>query len=352
MWQLSRLVGFTAVLMGLLAFTSSEVRGQKNKNPGPKDSGNSATPADYAMIKNAKELVGTIVSIEGASKTLTIRVPTSYYAPNEKYKPPQLPKQTVATGGANNPAALYAKFQHDQYQLYLDIQRQEQLIAHARTPQERQRAVGKLQQDMAKYQQQQQQFMARMSAASAKAVVPAQNVNRNMDPNNQPFKMVTTTKDYSLEIQEEAGVRKLFLSLEYDDTGNVKQYSDKEKDELRGKDKTKPGYVAKFEDVAPGQEVKLFLTPPPQAKAKAKEKAKEKAKDADTKDDAKADAKAEPKDKDAKAAKDAKADEDPPVMPMADPTRPTVNLIVMTRDQGLAAIEPAGQAAKKGNKKK
>jgi hypothetical protein len=67
---------------------------------------------------------------------------------------------------------------------------------------------------------------------------------------------------------------------------------------LRGDDKTKPGYTAKLEEFKAGQEVKPYLTPP---------KKKEKHKDADKE-----------KDKDAKVVEEV--------------LRPTVNMVVMTKD--------------------
>ena len=151
---------------------------------------------------------------------------------------------------------------------------------------------------MAKLQQQ----YAKLNAAGAKN--PA-----GTDPNNSPFISVTNTKDYDLEVQEKVVYRKLVLPFEYDDLGKAKTYTEKEKAELRGDDKTKPGYIAKADDIGPGAEVKLSLTAP---------KKVEKAKDAD---------------------KDEKAPEEV--------ARPTVNMIVMTKE-----APPSSSTPKKEKKKK
>jgi hypothetical protein len=75
-------------------------------------------------------------------------------------------------------------------------------------------------------------------------------------------------KDYEFELQEGAVLRKTFLPTEFDDTGNLKEYTEKVKAELRGTDKTKPGYMAKSEEIVSGAEATLYLVPP-----KAKKKA-------------------------------------------------------------------------------
>jgi len=206
------------------------------------------------------------------------------------------------------PEYKIAKFQYDQFTLAQDLMKQQQVALSARTPNERQKAMLKYQLDMAKYQQQQSQFMNWLYTAYPKGTPNPYDNN----PNNQPFITVTTTKDYSLEYQDEVVVRKLFLPTEFDDTGNIKVFSDKEKEELRGKDKTKPGYPAKLEDALPGQEVKLHLTPP---------KTKEKKRD----------------------PKESKDDEDPPSVSV----RPTVNMIVLTKDVDRPSSVGAPEKKKK-----
>jgi hypothetical protein len=118
---------------------------------------------------------------------------------------------------------------------------------------------------------------------------------------------------------EKVVYRKLFLPFEYDDMGQVKTYTKEEKEELRGDDKTKPGYTAKFEEFRAGQEVKLYLTPP---------KKKEKDKDADADKE---------KDKDAPKEKE-------------EVLRPTINMIVATKDNAAPAI--TGDDGKDKKKKK
>jgi len=298
MWHWWRLASFGTALVLFLSLASSDVVGQKKANKkDAKDNFNPATDTDYAAIQSTKELVGTVSSMD--STTLTIRVETKKNEPNPKYKPPVPGK---GTGTATN------SYEMQVWRLQQDIARQQQQLTLARTPQQRQQAMSKLQQDMNRLQQQQAMYLAKTGNASAKA---------NANPNNQPFITVSTFKDYTLDLQDKVVVRKLFLPSEFDDTGNLKSYSEKEKEELRGKDRTKPGYTAKIDEATTGQEVKLSLTAPKNKKKDAKKEVK--------------------KDKDSKTE-----DETPEEV-----ERPTINMVVLTKEMASSGVQSAPDKNKK-----
>ena len=283
MRQMGRVLGFGGLLAILVALAPADGVAQKKKDGKDKDKYPAATDADYKAIQKQKTLAGKLVSIDNINVTLRVEYP--HYEANPKYKPPRV---------TNPKAANYNAAANQQYQMwktYNDITRQQQQAAVAKTAKDYQRAMQRLSQDMARLQQ---QVMQQMYQAGANPPT--------FDPNNPPFIVVTNTKDFDLEVQDNVVYRKLFLPVEYDDTGNIKKYTEKEKTELRGDDKTKPGYTAKLDEFQAGQEVKLYLTPP---------KKKEKDKDADK------DVEKE-KDKDAKAVEEV--------------LRPTVNMVVMTKD--------------------
>ncbi len=79
------------------------------------------------------------------------------------------------------------------------------------------------------------------------------------------LQLVTKGKDYDFEVSDKVVVRKMELFTEYDDKGNLKQYTSREKAELKGTDPSKPGYAAKYEDLLAGQVVTLHLNPPPKS---------------------------------------------------------------------------------------
>ncbi|MBI3822676.1 MAG: hypothetical protein HY289_08350 [Planctomycetes bacterium] len=295
-----RFIGQILGFAGLLALVVLSAPGdafaekKKKKEAKAKETAPAATDADYKGIQKQKELTGKLVSVD--AKIVTLRAEYSHYEANPKYKPPTAkPGQPGYNQTANQ--------QGQMWRTYNDIMKQQQKLALAKNPREYQQAMMRLQQDMMRLQQE----IVRMQQTMAKGTAAGQKV----DPNNQPFITVTNTKDFDLEVEEKVVLRKLFLPFEYDDTGKVKTYTDKEKAELRGDDKTKPGYKAKFEDFAPGQDVKLYLTPP---------KKMEKPKDTD---------------------KDDKAPEEV--------LRPTVNMIVMTKEN-MSASSIQGAPEKKGKK--
>jgi hypothetical protein len=72
---------------------------------------------------------------------------------------------------------------------------------------------------------------------------------------------VTRHKDFDLESGAEAEVRRQDPPVQYDDKGQVKKYTPKELQELKG-DAKLPGYQADWTDLKPGQSVKVTLVKP------------------------------------------------------------------------------------------
>jgi hypothetical protein len=290
MWNVGRIVGFASMLALFFAMASEDVFAQKKKKDADKDKYPAATEADYGSMQ--KNVIGKLTAVDGGGKSLSIRIEYSHLEANPKYKPP--------TG---NPKSLQGNQQFQLWKAYNDLQVQMQKVP--RNPKEAMQIQQRIAQDMARIQQQAAAQMYVAGAAAAKA---------NGDPNNQPFVTVTNTKDFDLDIEEKAVFRKMFLSLDYDDMGSPKKYTDEEKIALRGDDKTKPGYSAKIDEATPGTEVKLYLTIP-KKKAKDKEKAKD---------------------------KDAEVPEDPP-------EHPTVRMIVLTKE-APATTSPGDEKKKKKDK--
>jgi len=301
MLHFARLFGFGAIALGLFGLTGvDEVLAQKKDKKADTTTIPAATEADYLQIQKNKEVAGSIVSVSGAGQSIILRVDTPSMEPNPKYKPPTVtnPKSSGYNAQANQ--------QYQQLKLYQDIQKQMQQAANARTPQEQQRAMQRLQMDMARFQMQyQNQYMKQVNQA-------VKNAN---NPNNEPFRVVHNMKDYEFDLQEKIEIRKTFLPTSFDDTGNIKEYTEKEKAELRGDDKTKPGYSAKMEEVTNGTQAKFTLVP---SKTKKKEE----------------------KDKD---AKDKETDG------VGNVERPTVRLIVLTKESTQPTITGA-DPKKKGKK--
>jgi len=284
-----KFLGCSTLLLALLALQPSDVLGQKKDKKAKDDR---ATPQDYAHLQNVKELKGTVDTIDANSKIVGIRLDIPEYVPNPNFKP-----------GANNNS------QNQQLQrLYHD----QQLAMQARSPVQQQQRMHQIAMDIQRIQ----------------------NAAYKGQGNNGPYKMVTHSKTFELEMEENVSARKMFLGTEYDDQGNIKTYTKAELDKLRGTDSSKPGYKAKLEDVQPGQEVTLYLKAPRKKSSDSNSDDKTDAKP-EAKADVKADAKADNKD-----AKKADAD-------ASSVERPTVRMIVMTKEMNSSL---AGNDSKKNKK--
>ena len=237
MWHAGRILGFSSILTMMLALASPDVFAQKKKDKKAADTTQypQATEADYSKLQ--KYLSGKLVNYDG--KSLIVRADIPHLETNPNYRPP-------------NPANANAQAnqQLQMWRAYNDLMVQQQRALTATTAKQMTQIQNRIAQDMMKIQVSYNTQMMQAIAAGAKAYG---------DPNNQPFITVNNTKDYDLEIQDKAPIRKMFLALEYDDEGKIKKYSDEEKLALRGDDKTKPGYAAKADEVQVGQEVKALL---------------------------------------------------------------------------------------------
>jgi hypothetical protein len=260
-----------------------------------------ATEQDYKALGHTKEVVGRLLSLdvnpdakEGLGQKMTLKV--EY--PTLELKPGKAGQMAVQRQLQN--------LQRQQQQAQRDYQR----ILRIRNP----------------YQQQQQlaQLLNRLQ------VQQQQQANAAANPANSPYRTVTTSVTFELPIQQKVKVARVKLPVEYDDKGNVVEYT--KEDLKKKKDPSMPGYTAKMEDVEPGQLLRVYLArPKPAAKKKDDPKAdaadKEKAADA-----GKAELKAEVA-KDKAAAKDVAKDkekakdETPP-----EAYRPEVRMILILTD--------------------
>jgi len=203
------------LLFGLILLSPTIVVAQKKdaKKDGATTKG---TEEEYTKLNKAPEVVGKLVL--ASSGTLTFSVDYNHY---EADKNPKKTTTPVHQPVHNNTAQL------------------QQQLARAKTPAQRAQIQQQIQQHMVQEQ-------ARLAQQQAK--------------NQAGQKLVTDHKEFDLEVSDKVIVRRESLPTEYDDKGSIKEYSKEEKAKFKGKDSTKPGYEAKYEDLKPGQKIKLFLT--------------------------------------------------------------------------------------------
>jgi hypothetical protein len=221
---MARMLGLTSLVLGLLAFGTADVAAQKKKQVTPEI----ATDQDYKLLQSIKDMTGKLTSINTMSITFRLDIP--HLEPNPKYRPPK----------GNN----------SQYDPMYNIYRLQARALAIRNPVLRQIRMQEL---MATLQREQYLQLMRTAAATG-------------NPNNQPFVLAHQYKDFDLELAEKVVFRKMSLEPQYDDKGNIKEYTKEEKDKLRGKDTSKPGYEAKVEDLEAGQQVKIYLKMPKKTK--------------------------------------------------------------------------------------
>ncbi len=245
-----------------------------------------ASAGDYVALAPMKEIQGHLLTFDG--KVLTVRV---------EYQSLELKDQFNQNNRAGNRA--YQQMVRHQQQMMRDYEN----VFRARTP--------------AQQMQRMQQFMFRLQSGAYAGVGGQGNMLAN-----SPFKPVMHAVDFELPIVDELRVTKATLSVEYDDKGNVVQYTAEELKKRR--DPVQQGFGAKVEDVQVGMLVKLFLTrskvKEDAAKAREEKIKQEKEKAKEDKEKAATDEKkTDEKKTDADTAKPAEPKADPKADPKPDP---------------------------------
>jgi hypothetical protein len=286
-----RFYAWAILFLGFAVLLPATAQDQKKKKK-DKDVGTQATKEEYAQLMKYKEVKGKIIRLDSETLELAILAELKRFEP----KP-----------GAQS------KLNQAQQRLQQEINREQQRLARIRNP--------------AQQMQEYQNFLNRIQQQSG--------------PNfNALFKVITDRKEFNLQGTDKTIVRWAKLPTEYDEKGNAKEYTEKEKKELKGKDPKLPGYRAELKDLEVGQYVKITVSSKkPSAKDK-KDSAKEKKEDADKekKDETsqgKDEAKTKDKEKDSK--QEAISFENPPL----------VRMIVIERE---AEMTPA-PGDKKGKRK-
>jgi hypothetical protein len=77
---------------------------------------------------------------------------------------------------------------------------------------------------------------------------------------NNDGKVETKDGDWEWQRTEELIVRTYGLPVQFDAKGRPRAYTRKEKEELRGPDKTLPGYASDIDTLKVGQTVRVYLT--------------------------------------------------------------------------------------------
>jgi len=222
-----RLLVCTGLLAALPLLWPSEVTAQKKKGA-PKVE--ETTEADYAQLRKLKEISGTLLELDPEGKKLTLRVEYNTYEPKQ----------------------LKGKDNQQVARLTLQVQQQAVKVQGLQ-----------LQFQNAKTVRQQQQITRQLQTA-ANRLQQLQVQLAQLQTRLGQLKTVGHVKDCEFDVSPEVKVARAKPPMEYDDKGNVKEWTNEELKKMR--DKELPGYTAKVEDLVLGQTVKLYLGKPKAAK--------------------------------------------------------------------------------------
>jgi hypothetical protein len=218
------------LLAGLLLLAPA-VPGQDQQPKKKKDDSHSrtATPEDYAALGHMKEVVGRLLSLDatadakqGLGQLLTLKVDYPTLEPKS--------------------AQALQKYMQNRLRQEQQAQREYQNILRIRNP--------------ARQQQRLEQLLARLE----------QQANTARDPRQSPLKTVTNSVTFELPVRADVKIARAYVAVEYDDKGEVKQYTAEELKKKR--DPHMPGYTAQLDDLQPGQMVKVYLSRPKSADKK------------------------------------------------------------------------------------
>jgi hypothetical protein len=205
---------FVAVLAGLVAALPDGSRAQDQKKKGKgKDKVEEATSQDYAQLNTMRNVIGLFTRVEAND------------APTGTSLVMKLPYQTLDPKNAQGIAS-----QNNRLQQLLAQQQQALAIQN---PMQQLRKVQQLQNQINRLQQ---QMLAKL-------------------------KYKTNYKEIELQPADKFEVRWQKPKVEFDNKGNVKEYTQEELKQLKGNDPDKVGYAGVLEDLADGQYVKVYLVP-------------------------------------------------------------------------------------------
>jgi len=251
---MARLVGTSLILLALFSLSSVEVQAQKDKKKVT-----DPTPTVDSDKLSTGEFVGMVKSTPNTERNFTVTVET---------------QKLVYTGKGGNTSGPTSRIITLQNKIAAD----QAAMLKAKTASQRNR----YQQNLVRDQNQLQQAINQLNAQYAK--------NGGLPPG---YKVDVTKTDVDFQTAEAVKVRTMVLPTEFDEKGNKKTYSKKELEEMKGKDKTLPGYESSLDKVEVGMKVRVVLgraptpkkTPTTESTKAEKDKAekdKEPAKDKDT----------------------------------------------------------------------
>ncbi len=251
----SGLAAVAALSMWLVG--TSDVAAQKKNN----NQANNASAQEYDLLNSVKDVRGKVANISTTSNTLTITVETSHTETVQGAKTTGNPNPAIKQNirGQQAEARDIARVQQDMAKLQQELARMQQAelqLAQSKNLKDAASKRAKLQQEMNKVQQDYaklQRDLARLQAQDTRNAIQDQRYFQQALAKYAKSKNSTVKEqlNFDLVIEDKAIIRKMFVPA---------NLTDKEKQELKGKNTSLPGYTATIDEIAVGQEVHIYLT--------------------------------------------------------------------------------------------
>jgi hypothetical protein len=256
-----RLVGVGLLLAALILYFSPSGYAQKDRT--------APDGVDSSKLASG-EYVGLLKTVPGSDRLFSLEVQTVKYVPSGRNYG-RLPRLTGNTG----PVRTYNNSVNRLVKLQNQLVQANQKYNSAKTLKAQQSALRKVNSVSAQIQNEVAKLQlaavgVRTQLAALGTTVPG-------------FKAQVSKQTIDFQATEDVKVRTMILPEQFDDKGNIKKYTKEEKEALKGKDRTLPGYESSLENLQVGQKLRVVLAP---VKKKPAEKDKDKDADLDKDKDA------------------------------------------------------------------
>jgi hypothetical protein len=257
--MLRRLIGATLPLAVAVMLASGSIFAQEEKKaPAPKDS---------ATLPEG-EYVGTVKTTPASDRTFIVTI-------EEK----KLVQGPARRGSGKVPVFVGYPGLNSAYNRLASAQTK-YIQAEAKLANARGKAIVKAEQNLSNAGTHLLQAASNFqTAAVATGIRNTAILNNAVAKSLRNLRIQVTKTDVEFQTKETVKVRTIDPPEQFDEKGNPKKYTQKELNELKGKDKTLPGYESALEKLEAGQTVKVHMH-----EAAVKKKTDENDKDAAVKD--------------------------------------------------------------------
>jgi hypothetical protein len=281
-----RFVGVGLLLASFVLLATLDAFAQEEKKDKP--------PAIDSSSLVSNEHVGILKTVPGSDRLFTLEVQSVKYVPAKnpgRISPRLLRNSSVVARNYNNAVNNYAKVANQ-------LGTAQAQAASAKTPRARQSAMNKVNNLSGSLNRAIATLQRAALAAEAQLIREGIAVANAM-PGLKP---IYSKKTVEFQAMEDVKVRTMVLPEQFDDKGKPKKPTKEELAELKGKDKTLPGYESALEKLEAGQKLRVHLAEKKKSTDSAKDKDNAKEKDPDL-DKEKAKDKEKEKDKDGEKKK-------------------------------------------------